>query len=148
MVDLAEGLDKWMKDVAETISLTTSQKSAITGAGAAVYAKVLKENTPRSTESYKSGRKVGRANGRKTKHLNESITFRPGYTSDKLHTGDTAVGFDSPYQDLVASFVNNGTREMSAKEVKNMHFKDRAEIEAKDAVLKANAAMYKKVTGL
>lgn len=154
MADLDEQLTKWIDQVENTLKLTPEQRGQITGAGAQAYAETLKKNTPVSDENYSSGRSVGHINSkhgkkpRKTKHLRDSITYKAGYTADKLHTGATAVGFDSDYQGMVARFVNNGTQNMSAKEIKNMHFMDRTNEEAKDTVLKAESAKYKEVTGL
>ena len=77
--------------------------------------------------------------------MKESITFKPGFNHDKLPTGDTAVGFDSKYSALVARFVNNGTRDMSSKELKNMHFFDKSQVEARDAILRAEAERMKRL---
>lgn len=154
MTDLAKGLDDWMNQVEDALKLTPTQRGEITGAGAEIYARILKRNTPMSTEGYIKGRSVGHNNAkhgkkpRKTKHLRDSITYKSGFTSDGIHTGSTSVGFDSPYQAMVARFVNNGIQGMSAKQIHNMHFKDKSEIEAKDAVLLAEAKKYKEVTGL
>lgn len=139
MVDLANGLENWLDSVEKSANLSATKKAKVTGAGAAVFAKVLKNNTPVSGENYPKGRSVGHAKGRKTKHLKDSITYKPGFNHDKLLTGDTAVGFDSKYNALVGRFVNNGVRNMSAKQVKNMHFFDQSQVEAREAILKAEA---------
>lgn len=154
MSDLGEGLDKWMDQVDSALKLSIEDRGEVTGSGAQVYAQALEKNTPMSTESYTGGRSVGHTNRlhgkkpRKTKHLRDSITYRPGYTSDKIHSGSTSVGFDSPYQAMVARFVNNGVQNMSAKQIRNMHFMDRTTEEAKDRVLLAEAKKYKEITGL
>lgn len=145
MVDFDKGLENWLKSVEEHINLSATKKAQVTGAGAAVFTEVLKKNTPVSGESYVKGRTVGHAKGRKTKHLKDSITFKSGFNHDKLPTGDTAVGFDSKYSALVARFVNNGTRDMSSKELKNMHFFDRSQVEARDAILRAEAERMKRL---
>ncbi len=49
---------------------------------------------------------------------------------------------------MIARFVNNGTAGMSPKEVKNMHFIEKSQLATKEAVLKAEAEAYKRVTGL
>ena len=49
---------------------------------------------------------------------------------------------------MVARFVNNGTAGMSQKEVKNMHFIEKAQNRAKNEMLKAEAEKYKEVMGL
>lgn len=155
MADLDEQLLQWYEDVEKTVHLTPSQKAEITGAGAKAFAETLKRNTPMSSEHYSSsGRSVAHNNflhgkkPRKTKHLRDSITFKSGFTSDKLFSGDTSVGFDGTYQAMVARFVNNGTTDMSRKEVQNMHFIEKSQMEAKDALLRAEAEKYKEVTGL
>lgn len=149
--DLDDKLEKWLSAVEKKYDLTAEQKSKITGAGAAVFAETLKKNTPFSSEHYNSGRSVGHTNWkhnekpRKTKHLRDSITFKPGFTSGKIHSGNTTVGFDDKYQAMVARYVNNGTAGMSAKEVKNMHFIEKSQLESKNAVLKAEAQAFKEV---
>lgn len=149
--DLDDKLEKWLNAVEKKYDLTAEQKSKITGAGAAVFAETLKKNTPVSSEHYNSGRSVGHTNWkhnerpRKTKHLRDSITFKPGFTSGKIHSGNTTVGFDSKYQAMVARYVNNGTAGMSPKEVKNMHFIEKSQLEAKNAVLMAEAKAFKEV---
>ena len=149
--DLDDKLEDWFKSVEKKYDLTAEQKSKITGAGAAVFAETLKKNTPVSSEHYNSGRSVGHTNWkhnerpRKTKHLRDSITFKPGYTAGKIHSGNTTVGFDDKYQAMVARYVNNGTAGMSPKEIKNMHFIEKSQLEAKNAVLKAEAQAFKEV---
>lgn len=151
MVDFADGLDELYKKLEKAAKLNVKKRSEITGAGAHVFAEVLKENTPVSGESYSKGRSVGHNNAkhgktpRKTKHLKDSITYKEGFNHNKLPTGDTAVGFDSKYAALVGRFVNNGTRDMSPKELKNMHFFDRSAVEARQAVLKAEAERMKQL---
>lgn len=145
MVDFAEGLENLYKEFENATKLNVKKRSEVTGAGAHVFAEVLKQNTPMSGEDYNHGRSVGHMNAkhgkrpRKTKHLRDSITYKAGFDHNKLPTGDTAVGFDSKYSALVGRFVNNGTRDMSAKQLKNMHFFDRSAVEAREAVLKAEA---------
>lgn len=139
MADFDKGLENWLKSIEEHANLSATKKAQVTGSGAAVFSQILKKNTPVSGENYLNGRSVGHAKGRKTKHLKDSITYKPGFNHDKLPTGDTAVGFDSKYNALVGRFVNNGVRNMSAKQVKNMHFFDQSQVEAREAILKAEA---------
>lgn len=152
--DLDDKLENWLKLVEKKYDLTAEQKSKITGAGAAVFAETLKKNTPVSSEHYSSGRSVGHINAshglkpRKTKHLRDSITFRPGFTSEKVMAGDTTVGFEDKYQAMIARYVNNGTAGMSPKEVRNMHFIEKSQLQARDVVLKAEAKALKEVMGL
>lgn len=149
MADFDQKLEDWYKKVAATSNLSAEKRGQITGAGAEAFTQVLKKNTPVSGENYSVGRSVGHNNAkhgkrpRKTKHLRDSITFRPGINHDKLSTGDTAVGFDSKYSALVGRFVNNGVRNMSAKQIKNMHFFDRSAVESRELVLKAEAERMK-----
>lgn len=154
MADLGDQLEKWMNQMEKHFKFDANTRGQITGKGAEIYAQALKKNTPVSTEGYTSGRSVGHVNRahdqkpRKTKHLRDSITYKQGYTSDKIHTGATSVGFEDKYQAMVARFVNNGVSNMSAKQIKNLHFMDNTINETKDEVLKAEAAKYKEVTGL
>ena len=154
MADLDEDLLKWYEQVEKTAKLTPTQKAQITGAGAKAFANSLKQTTPMSSENYSGGRSVGHNNQlhgkkpRKTKHLRDSITYKPGFTSDKLLSGNTYVGFEDKYQAMVDRFVNNGTAGMSQKEVKNMHFIEKAQNRAKNEMLKAEAKKYKEVMGL
>ena len=145
MADFDKGLENWLKSIEEHANLSATKKAQVTGSGAAVFSQMFKKNTPVSGESYSKGRSVGHVKGRKTKHLKDSITFKPGFNHDKLPTGDTAVGFDSKYSALVARFVNNGTRDMSSKELKNMHFFDKSQVEARDAILRAEAERMKRL---
>lgn len=154
MADLDEDLLKWYQKVEDAAKLSPKQKAEITGAGAKAFASALKKATPVSSENYNGGRSVGHNNAlhgkkaRKTKHLRDSITYKPGFTSDRLFSGDTSVGFEDKYQAMVARFVNNGTAGMSQKEVKNMHFIEKAQNEAKNEMLRAEAEKYKEVMGL
>ncbi|MDH5099753.1 hypothetical protein OQI87_01005 [Lactobacillus kefiranofaciens] len=154
MADLGKQLDDWYNSITRVAHLTPMEQGKITGAGARAFAEALKLSTPVSSENYSSGRSVGHNNAlhgkkaRKTKHLQDSITYKPGFTSDGLLSGDTSVGFEDKYQAMVARFVNNGTAGMSPKEVKNMHFIENAQNEAKNEMLRAEAEKYKEVTGL
>ncbi|WP_173008217.1 HK97-gp10 family putative phage morphogenesis protein [Lactobacillus helveticus] len=154
MADLGENLLKWYEQVEKTAKLTPTQKAQVTGAGAKAFSSALEQATPVSSENYSGGRSVGHNNtlhgekARKTKHLRDSITYKPGFTSDGLFSGDTSVGFEDKYQAMVARFVNNGTAGMSQKEVKNMHFIEKAQNEAKNEMLRAEAEKYKEVMGL
>lgn len=154
MADLDKKLLKWYEQVEKAAKLTPTQKAKITGTGAEAFASTLKETTPVSSENYSSGRSVGHDNelhgkkARKSKHLRDSIAYKPGFTSDGLFSGDTSVGFEDKYQAMIARFVNNGTAGMSQKKVKNMHFIEKAQNEAKNKMLKAEAEKYKEVMGL
>src|SRR5699024_5505452 len=145
MVDLANGLENWLDSVEKSANLSATKKAKVTGAGAAVFAEVLKKNTPVSGEDYLSGGSVGHTNAkhgkkpRKTKHLRDSITFRPGINHDRFPTGDTAVGYASKNTAFVGRFVNNVVRNMSAIKVNIIYFVDRSKTEARTAILKAEA---------
>ncbi|WP_274741872.1 hypothetical protein [Lactobacillus gasseri] len=45
-----------------------------------------------------------------------ALHIKSGYTADKLHTGDTDVGFEGKYYDFLAKIINNGKHKMSDKE--------------------------------
>lgn len=142
-MDLDEGLTKWMNDVVKYADLSVEEKSKITGAGAKVFAHYLKQETPMSHRNYDHLRSAG--HGRKREHLRDAITYEPGFTSDKIHTGNTSVGWKDSYSAMVARFVNDGVPTGSANDFKNRNFKERAENAAKEAVLKANAEEYRRL---
>lgn len=149
--DMGEFLDGWVSEVEKCMKLSAEDKAKITGAGAEVFSQVLHDRTPRSNEIYKRGRSAGHANAkhsnshRKTKHLQDTITYKAGYTADKTHTGDTDVGFEGKYYDFLAKILNNGQHHMSEKRYANMHFLDKAQQEAKKAVKEAELKAYKEV---
>lgn len=149
--DMGEFLDTWLNKVEKGMKLSAEDKAKITGTGAEAFSQVLHDRTPRSNEIYKRGRSAGHANAkhgnshRKTKHLQDTITYKAGYTADKTHTGDTDVGFENKYYDFLAKIVNNGQHHMSEKRYANMHFLDKAQQEAKKAVKEAELKAYKEV---
>lgn len=122
--DMGEFLDTWVNKVEKGMKLSAEDKAKITGAGAETFSQVLHDRTPRSNEIYKRGRSAGHANAkhgnshRKTKHLQDTITYKAGYTADKTHTGDTDVGFEGKYYDFLAKIVNNGQHHMSRNAIK------------------------------
>ena len=149
--DMEEFLENWIGKVEKGMKLSAEDKAKITGAGAEAFSQVLHDRTPRSNEIYKRGRSAGHANAkhhnrhRKTKHLQDTITYKAGYTADKTHTGNTDVGFENKYYDFLAKIVNNGQHHMSEKRYANMHFLDKAQQEAKKAVKEAELKAYKEV---
>lgn len=149
MTDLSASLENWLNDVHHAVLLTPDEKGKVTGAGAEVFAKILKKNTPYSSRNYNHPRRAGRGRksggGRQTKHLRDAITFKPGFTSDHIHTGATSVGWEDGYTAMVARFVNNGLSVNSSKQIHNMHFKERSEAEARNSVLQANAEAYRRL---
>lgn len=128
--DFTRQLDGWLKAV-EALQPTVADKARITGAGAKVFAETLKQMTPKSTENHK--------------HLRDGLTYKPGYTIDKLQTGNTDVSYKNGYLARTARIVNGGKKQMSAKEVKNMHYIDRAREASKGAILAAEAAEYGRI---
>lgn len=149
--NMGEFLDTWVNKVEKGMKLSAEDKAKITSAGAEAFSQVLHDRTPRSNEIYKRGRSAGHANAkhgnshRKTKHLQDTITYKAGYTADKTHTGDTDVGYENKYYDFLAKIVNNGQHHMSEKRYANMHFLDKAQQEAKKAVKEAELKAYKEV---
>lgn len=149
--DMGEFLDSWVDSVEQSMKLTPEDKARITGAGAEAFSQVLHDRTPRSNEIYRRGRSAGHANAkhgnshRKTKHLQDTIIYKAGYTADKAHTGDTDVGWENHYYDFLAKIVNNGQHHMSPKRYANMHFVDKAQQEAKKVVTEANLKAYKEL---
>lgn len=140
-----DNLEDWLNTVENSVNLSASDKAEITGAGAKAFEKVLHDETPRSDENYSKGRTVGHSKGRKTKHLQDMITYQDGYTAEGQHTGDTDVGFDGKYYAFLAKIINNGKHKMSSKELANTHFVDRAQEKAKEAVFEAEQKKYKEL---
>lgn len=149
---LDKALDEWLESIENATKLTAQDKEEITGAGAQAFSKVLHDETPRSGADYHIGRSAGHANAkhhnshRKTKHLQDSITYKKGYTADHLHTGDTDVGYEEHYYDFLAKIINNGVHGVpSAKQAANLGFYDRAQKKAKGPILEAMTKKYKEV---
>lgn len=154
MADLNEALNKWYEQVDKAMTLSADDKDKITGAGAEVFSKILHDYTPRSNIKYtRKGRSAGHANKkhgnkhRKTKHLQDTITYKAGYLADGFHTGDTDVGWDNHYYDFLAKIVNNGVHQMSEKQIANKNFYDRALEASKDAVIDAEKKAYEELMG-
>ncbi|CCI82318.1 hypothetical protein [Lactobacillus hominis] len=149
--DLGDFLNGWIDNAEKGLTLSTKDKEKITGAGAEVFSQILRDRTPRSNEVYFRGRSAGHANAkhhnshRKTKHLQDSITYKAGYTADKTHTGDTDVGFEDHYYDFLAKIINNGKHKMSDKELSNMHFIDKAQQASVRVVEEAELKAFKEV---
>lgn len=125
--DFCNQLENWYQTIVNKTKLSAKDKAIITGAGAKIYASVLKDETPYNPKI------------KTTKHLRDSITFTPGKTIDGTGTGDTDVGFDKS-KAYIARFLNDGTKKMQAT-----HFRDHALAKARDAVFSAEALAYKKL---
>jgi hypothetical protein len=154
--DLDVFLDKWTTSIGNAMKMTADEQSRITGAGAEAYAKILHDHTPRSNEVYRRGRSAGHANKkhhnhhRKTKHLQDSITYKAGYTADGYHVGSsTDIGWEGHYYDFLAKILNNGSQRAntSAKLMRDIKFMDRAQQAAKKDVEAAELKAYKEVIG-
>lgn len=154
--DFGQQIEDWYKQTAQAFDLSVEDKSEITGASAEVFANELEKDTPRSNVDYsKGGRSAGHANAkhirnnhRKRAHMADSITYKPGYTADGDHTGDTDTGFSDKYFDFVAKIVNNGKKEMSPKEVQNLHFIQKAQAAVQDKAVQAMADKYAEKLGV
>jgi len=133
-------IENWYNKVESASKLTTADIAKITGAGAKVYAEILKANTPvgKNRHVYKSKR-------RKTKHLKNTITYKNGFTADNINNGNTDVGFSGKYYDFVARITNNGKKVMSAKEMKNLHFMDKALEQARPKIIEAEKREYSRI---
>lgn len=147
-----DNLEQWYDKLDKKFTLTADNKAKITGAGAEAYAKVLHDYTPRSNVKYtRKGRSVSHYNKkhgvkpRKHKHLQDTITFKQGYTSDGYHTGVTDVGWTTKYDNFLAKIINNGTHKMSDKQIANKHFIDRAMEASKEAVIEAEKKAYEEL---
>jgi hypothetical protein len=147
--EFADVMNDWLKQVEKTANPDQVTRTAITGAGAAVFAEQLKQDTPRSNIDYSVGksRQAGHAKKRKTKHLQDSITYTPGSIVGGVPTGDTDVGFENHYFDFVARITNDGRKKMSPKEQANQHFADRAMIKSQPVIAAAMAAAFKAKVG-
>lgn len=152
--DLGTFLDKWSAQIASGVKLSVDDQAKITGAGAEVYAKILHDHTPRSNEDYHHGRSAGHANAkhrnshRKTKHLQDSITYKAGYTADGYRIGSsTDIGWEANYYDFLAKILNNGSQRatFSEKLMRDEKFMDRAQEDAQKDVEEAELKAYKEV---
>jgi hypothetical protein len=147
-MDFGDALNEWLRQVDAYVTLSAAERGEITEAGAKAYAEVLKEMTPRSDIDYSKGRhSAGHATKRKRGHLADSITYKGGFTADNLNTGDTDVGYDNHYFDFLARLISDGQKKMSAKELANTHFTDRAQEAAKERVYAAMKAKYDELHG-
>lgn len=136
MAGLDDLLDDFYEKIKGKMSFTPNQKAEITGAGAEAYSKVLKKETPESDVDYGSKSVDVGKSGKKTSHLRDDISYKPGIVDSNLKTGDTDVGFD-PKDDFLLRIINDGKKKMSPKEQANLHFIDRAQSKARDSIAKA-----------
>lgn len=145
--DFETAMNGWLNKVESQLSPSTAKRAEITGVGGAIFARELKSETPRSDVDYgETGKKAGHATIRKTKHLQDSITYMPGFIVGGLNTGDTDVGYEDHYFDFVARINNNERKTpMSPKQLKNLHFAQRAQAKAIPLI---RAAMLAKVKEL
>lgn len=125
-MELDQALDSWLKDIQKATMLSLTEKSNITNAGAKVYEKALKRNTPRSDNRHE-----------KTPHLQDSIMRRKRNADGELD-GTSTVGFSAD-KAYIARFLNDGTVKMRPR-----HFVTRTQEATADLVLLAEYAAYKK----
>lgn len=125
MADFCDQLDNWFNDIASKSLLNIQQKATITGAGAAVFAKKLKDNTPYNPDINTD------------KHLRDCITYKAGRTIDGKDSGNTDVGF-TKNKAYIARFLNDGTKKMAPT-----YFRDHTVEQVKADVFAAEAVAYK-----
>lgn len=146
--NFGDAIQKWYDQLESAMTFSASERGEITAAGAKAYEQVLREMTPKSGIDYsKGGKRAGHASKKKRDHLANQYVYKAGYTADNLHTGDTDVGQSDHYFDFLARLVNDGQKVMSDKEVRNMHFKDKAQEAAKERVFAAMQAKYMEIIG-
>ncbi|MGK9299642.1 HK97-gp10 family putative phage morphogenesis protein [Melissococcus plutonius] len=107
----------------EKLIPTTKQKAKMTAAGAEVYEKALKSNTPRSDHDDK-----------KAPHLQDAITSQ-NMDINGEENGNSIVGFAK--KAYIARFLNDGTKKMKAT-----HFVDNTRKQTEEDVFKAERTIY------
>ena len=122
--DFNTQLEAWFNSIKDTLSMSAKQKAKMTGAGAKVFADILRDETP-----YNPHIKTDR-------HLRDCIMFKAGKTLDNLQTGNTDVGF-SKDKAYIARFLNDGTKKMVAT-----HFRANAIEKATEPVKRAEALAF------
>ena len=125
--DFNTQLEAWFDSIKNTLTMTAQQKAKITGAGAKVFADILRDETPYNPHI------------KTDEHLRDCIMFKAGKTLDNLQTGDTDVGF-SKNKAYIARFLNDGTKKMAAT-----HFRDNAVEKATEPVKRAEALAFKEM---
>ena len=147
--DFSDAMNDWLSKVERAAVPTTQEQAEITGAGAKVFADALRDHTPRSNIDYSvgGGRQAGHAKQRKTKHLQDSITYDPGAVAGGQKDGNTDIGFEDHYFDFIARITNNGRKKTSPQIEKNMHFADRAMADSAGDVQKAMVDKMKQLKG-
>lgn len=126
--DFSANLSDWLKEVEDTVTLTTADKVKINTAGASAYALVLKKNTRNEhydTEHHKEGEP----------HLADTVGIQPS----KDVVGAIDAGF-SDKRAYIARFLNDGT-----KKIYGDHFVDKSRAESIPLVIKAQEEAYKKI---
>lgn len=127
-MELPDMLDTFIDDAEDQLVPDTATKKAMTKAGAEVFAKHLKANTPRTAH-----RDV------KYGHLQDNVTLQNTDIGGE-DNGNSVVGFGK--KAYVARFLNDGTIKMEAN-----HFVDNTRREANSAVLAAERKIYEQRGG-
>jgi hypothetical protein len=128
--DFSANLSDWLKDVEDTITLTTADKVKINTAGASAYALVLEKNTRNEhydMEHHKKGEP----------HLADTVGIQPS----KDVVGAVDAGF-ADKRAYIARFLNDGTKKMHGD-----HFVDKSRAESIPLVIKAQEEAYKNIIG-
>lgn len=141
-----DALSEFYNHAEKMVNLDEKQRSEVTSAGAEAFSNALKEVTPKSAVSYATGPKKSGKGAKHRQHLVDTITYVPGKNADGLENGDTAVGFQYKDDDFLVHIINDGKKKMSTKEMKNLHFLERAEANARDEMGKAMSRKIAEVT--
>lgn len=143
-MEFLEGLEKLERELSN-LSLTPSQKKAMTKAGAEVYKESLENNL---NSSLHKGPHTRRSNIK----LADDISLKY-----KGADGATYVGFNNTpgHSGYVARILNDGymahggkgASEHTTKYISGLHFQERTINETKTLVLAAEARKYKEMLG-
>ena len=139
--DFSANLSDWLKDVEDTITLTTADKVLINTAGAEAYAEILQKDTKNKHYDlvhhkdtiYDPKTKKNKSNP----HLANAVNIQPS----KDVVGAIDAGFDDK-RAYIARFLNDGT-----KKIHGDHFVDIARATAVPLVIKAQEEAYKNIIG-
>lgn len=127
--DMADQLEKWLKDVQKLIPNEAEQEK-ITAAGAKKLADNLTEATRKKHYSSHKDETYG--------HMADHISYNAN-DIDGEHDGRSIVGWTNKYHDMNARRLNDGTKHIRAD-----HFVDQNLDDSQDDVFNAMLDEYKK----
>lgn len=130
-MELDETLNNWLNSVEDLVSMSSTEKAAITGAGAEVFRDELEAETNQKHRSNHDDKKYG--------HMADHISAQTKNVDGVLN-GKSTVGWDNPYHAANARRLNDGTKKYQADHfVTNLRERD----SVVEKVLLAEAALYK-----